>query len=123
MASLRLLVLAFVREYFARWGASPSYSEIAAGLGTNRERVRKAVKRLVAGGLLLRTPGPRGLALPDDCGEALRQLRAAGWQIDVGKRSVTKRPLQRVPRLDYPTTATVGGDENGQSGAGTEEGS
>jgi Mn-dependent DtxR family transcriptional regulator len=51
MASFRLLVLACVREYIEANHDSPSYGEIAAALGSNRTRVRKAVKQLAAEGL------------------------------------------------------------------------
>ena len=101
MASRRLLVLAFVREYFARWGSSPSYGEIAAALATNRSRVRDAVRQLVRAGQLLRVPGPRGLILPDIRDQALRQLRELGWHVDDGARTVTHSTLLARPPLDY----------------------
>ena len=53
MASFRLLVLAAVREYIATNGGSPSYGEIANRLGSNRERVRKAVYKCPAKALLI----------------------------------------------------------------------
>ena len=113
MASLRLKVLAFVRGYIRAHGGSPSYGEIAAGLNTNRERVRKAVKRLIANGELARVPGPRGLALPDDERAALRRLEAAGWAIDPAARTVTNRPLQRGFDLDYVRGEPEGGRRAG----------
>lgn len=99
MASFRLKVLGFVRRYWESYGGSPSYGEIAAGLSTNRERVRKAVKRLVMARQLVRTPGPRGLALPD--GKA--------------RRAVTNRPLRPRFDLDYIPP--------GENGAGNGDGS
>lgn len=101
MASLRLLVLRFIREYLSDWGASPSYGEIAAALDTNRTRVRKAVKSLAEEGLLLRTPGPRGLALPDNLAEAVRLLKALGYAVDTAAFRVTHSPLQDETVLDY----------------------
>lgn len=112
MASLRLLVLAFVRDYFGKWDASPSYGEIAAAMTppSNRTRIRKAVKSLVADGLLLRSPGPRGLKLPDSREAALRVLRELGWRIDEDitaafpadrREGVTNPPLLPPPELDY----------------------
>lgn len=107
MASLRLLVLAFVREYFDAWHASPSYGEIANGLNTNRTRIRKAVKSLAADGLLLRAPGPRGLALPTVRDECVRQLRSLGWAVDEdvhrAREGVTEGTLLPPPALDYPS--------------------
>ena len=106
MASFRLLVLKFVRAYIGEWGCSPSYGEIAAALDSNRTRVRKAVKSLVRGGLLLRQAGERGLALPAEAETAKRVLRALGWRIDerghAAAAPVTKRPLLPPPALDYP---------------------
>ncbi|MDG6079770.1 GntR family transcriptional regulator [Erythrobacter litoralis] len=106
MASFRLLVLAFVRDYLAEMGESPSYGEIAAGLDSNRTRVRKAVKSLAADGLLLRRAGKsRGLSLPSIRQEAIRQLRELGWTVDEDNLSaaepVTKPPLLPPPALDY----------------------
>lgn len=78
MASFRALVLGFVRSYLTEWGQSPSYGEIAAGLGSNRTRVKRAVVSLERAGLLLRTPGTRGLALPDEIERARQLLERAG---------------------------------------------
>lgn len=121
MASLRLKVLAFVRAYIRAHGGSPSYGEIAAGLGTNRERVRKAVKRLIAAGELGRAPGPRGLVLPSDEREALLRLGALGWSIDearmrLGLPGVTKRPLRGNVELDYVPERPEGDGGEGDDG-------
>jgi hypothetical protein len=104
MASLRLLVLRFVRSYLSHWGASPSYGEIAAGLDTNRTRVKKAVRSLTADGMLLRRPGPRGLAIPDDVTDAVRLLKAHGYKVE----PVTNGPLQDDPLLDYDPCGSRG---------------
>lgn len=116
MASLKLLVLKFVTEYIQQWHGSPSLGEIGAALGTNRTRVRRALRTLVAEGQLMRVPGPRGLSLPDDEPVAVRQLRARGWTINPGTRtatpprssgpaserkSVTNQPLLPPAELDY----------------------
>lgn len=116
MASWRLLVLAFVREYLDQWGESPSYGEIANALGSNRTRVRKAVRSLERDGMLLRAQGPRGLSLPTVRDEALRQLRALGFVVDedclVVRRPVTDPPLLPPAELDYPDPQTDGdGDD------------
>lgn len=106
MASFRLLVLAFIRDYWDEIGASPSYGEIAAGLESNRDRVRKAVKSLARDGLVLRTPGPRGIKLPSVIEESVRQLRELGWQVDEDLREarspVTNPPLLPPAALTYP---------------------
>lgn len=78
MVSFRGLVLAFVDSYINSWGQSPSYGEIAAGTGSNRTRVKRAVVSLERAGLLLRTPGTRGLALPDEIERARLTLIKAG---------------------------------------------
>lgn len=124
IASFRLLVLAFVREYITLLGHSPSLGEIANRLQSNRTRVRKAIRSLVDDGLLLRTPGPRGLTLPTMRDEAVRQLRALGWTVDedVGRAHcpVTKGTLQLEPVLDYlPAERTgAGHDEFGHDHRG-----
>lgn len=126
MASFRLLVLAFIRDYIALMGQSPSYGEIAAKLESNRTRVRKAVKSLVADGLLLRTPGPRGLALPSMREEAVRQLRALGWHVDedalLAHSPVTNPPLLPPAALTYPARRIVSEDDNGDIGEGRDKG-
>lgn len=101
MASFRLLVLDFVRQYLSRWGQAPSYSEIAAGLGADRSRVRHAVKKLVRQGLLMQAPHPRGLSLPEDMARAIDALRSAGWTIDAGSKSATNAALPGAVVLDY----------------------
>lgn len=78
MASFRALVLDFVRDYIARWGQSPSYGEIAAGLASNRTRVKRALRSLELAGLLLRRPGTRGISLPGDIEQARLTLERAG---------------------------------------------
>ena len=125
MASFRLLVFAFVRDYISLMGASPSYGEIANKLKSNRTRVKRAVLSLVQDGLLLRTPGPRGLRLPTMRDEAIRQLRDLGWVVDeevlrLGPPGVTNPTLLPPPELDYPSrrrTGDIDGEQGGQ-GAG-----
>lgn len=115
MASFRLLVLAFVRQYITAHGASPSLGEIAAALRSNRKRALKAVKALAGQGLLLRVPGPRGLALPEEQDAAAALLRNLGWRLlpsgVTDPAGVTDRGLPPVPVLDYPG----GHEQTGQS--------
>lgn len=112
MVSFRLLVLAFVRDYIGKRGASPSMGEIANGVlpPTNRTRVKQAVRSLAADGLLLRTPGPRGLRMPTERDAALRVLRELGWRVDWDtevayppdrRQGVTDPPLLPPAELDY----------------------
>lgn len=121
MASFRLLVLGFVRDYIGRLGESPSYGEIAARLNSNRTRVRRAVKSLAQDELLLRSPGARGLALPSTRDNAIRQLRELGFTVDTDFSSirppggpVTNPPLLPPAELTYPKRSTDGdGDGSG----------
>jgi biotin operon repressor len=96
MASFRALVLEFVRDYLTRWGQSPSYGEVAAKLGTNRTRVKRAVVSLERAGLVLRRPGTRGLSLPDEIARARQLLESAGLL------PVTNPTLLPPAALDYP---------------------
>jgi len=112
MSSFRLLVLGFVRDYWTDHGGSPSYGEIANALDTNRMRVKRAVLALVDDGELLRTPGARGLRLPDQHENALNRLRELGYAIDPERKvvsfpgqPVTKPTLPVPPELDYPRDA------------------
>ena len=102
MASFRALVLAFVRDYLTQWGQSPSYGEIAAGTGSNRTRVKRAVVSLERAGLLLRSPGTRGLALPDEIERARLTLERAGL-LPAAAAPVTNPTLLPPAALDYPS--------------------
>lgn len=113
MASFKLLVLAFVRRYLADWGSSPSFGEIANGLEADRSRVRKAVRRLVAQGLLLRAAGPRGLSLPTEQEAAAQLLRQHGWQVLPGGGA--NRPLPRSVVLDYDPLHEQSGDQQARA--------
>lgn len=113
MASQRLLVLDFVRRYFAQWRHSPSQGEIAAALDIDAGKVRRAIRSLARDGMLLRTPGPRGLVLPDTEAEALRQLRALGWIVNPIDEVVAKATLLPPAALDYPD---IGDEEDGTNG-------
>ena len=119
MASQRLLVLDYVRDYLTRWGASPSYGEIGAHLGIDRTIVRRALRSLERDGLVLRTPGPRGLALPGAEADAIRKLRAMGWTIDAAAARVTKETLLPPAALDYIEPSAEGGTDGGAADTGT----
>lgn len=125
MASRRLLVLAFVRDYINRWGQSPSYGEISNGLAISPTRARQLVKTLVAGGQLTRSPGPRGLSLPTLRDEAIRQLRELGWSVDEDTLRVAApcahSTLRRPILIDYLDGRTVEQDAGQSSGSGSNE--
>lgn len=118
MSSRRLLVLAFVRDYLAKWGESPSHGEIAAGLGISRTRSRQHVKALVKSGQLLSRPGPRGLSMPTLRDEAVRQLRELGWTVDddVGEMRApcANSTLPGSTLLDYLPSQSDGDVGNGE---------
>lgn len=116
MASFRALVLDFVRSYLTRWGQSPSYGEIAAGLDSNRTRVKRAIVSLEREGLLLRRKGTRGLALPDEIAKARQLLERAGLM-----PTVTNPTLLPPAVLDYPER--IDGDQGQrQDGASGDDG-
>ena len=134
MASLRLLVLDFVREYICRWGHSPSYGEIANGTNTHREGARRAVKSLVGDRMLLRVPGPRGLSLPSQRDQAIELLRQQGYVVDedighvappISARTgslVADTPLLPAAALDYfPADDEADGNDNGPDEEGERE--
>lgn len=126
MVSLRLLVLAFVKGYIGKWGASPSYGEIAEATGTNRTRVKKAVRSLQADGLLLRLNRPgsanaRALALPAQRDAAAQLLAGLGYRVlrsdGSAAAAITDRPLRAAERLDYdPEHGTQLESVRGQDG-------
>lgn len=133
MVSRKLLVLAFVRDYIASWQGSPSYGEIAAGVGVSQTRAKQLVKALVKEHRLLRRPGTRGLSLPARHREALQALREAGWNVSQDNKLAVapdcpKTTLQPPPVLDYVAPhkgdargidRTVGTAASGTGRAGT----
>lgn len=117
-ASFRLLVLGFVRQYWKEMDESPSYGEIAAGLQSNRTRVRHAVRSLVTDKKLIRRPGTRGLMLPSAQDKAIRHLEELGFEVDTREkrirrreRAVTNPPLLPPAALTYPTRHGTQGED------------
>ncbi|MEL7783769.1 hypothetical protein AAG607_12155 [Citromicrobium bathyomarinum] len=126
MASFRLLVLDFVREYLTLNGASPSYAEIAAGLECSRTRVKHAIRSLVRDRLLLQGDTPRSLAMPTERDAAIRALVGLGYRVDTDARTiaepVTDPPLLPTSSLTYPRDGHSederNGDGQGKAGGG-----
>lgn len=129
MASFRLLVLAFVRDYITRFGVSPSQGEIGHALDVTRTRVRHALRSLEKDGLILRGRGERAITLPSLRDEAIRQLRDLGWTCDEQLRRIAAgSPVSTVlppPELDYPDDGAplsqdgaMDGEDRGKERAG-----
>lgn len=110
MGSRRLQVLAFIRDYLARWGQAPSQGEIANALQITRTTAHRALRSLAADGLIRRTGQPRGILLPSAEHEALAVLRQLGWLVAGGADS----RLLSGPVLDYLPPTPKSGDPNGQ---------
>ena len=141
MASRKLLALDFVKQYFARWGGSPSLDEIAAALGVSKQRASELVRALAEDGQILRTPGARrGLDLPEPAqtpsrADLLLMLSDQGWTLTddglliapeadrVEPAALTKAGLTLVPELDHVAPDDTGdgtgaGDEGADGGNG-----
>lgn len=118
MASLRLLVLRFIQDYIAQFHVGPSLGEIGAAFSIDRSQARKAVLLLAGDGLVLKAPGTRGLALPEQRDQAVRLLRSLGWSVDDAGRMATNRPLMEGPVIDYIPTPKRKQRRSGQHGIG-----
>lgn len=99
MASRKLLVLAFIRGYIARWGGSPSISEIAEGTKSSKGAVKVALRALATEHRIIRRPGNRGITLPERVADALRELRDAGFIVD--DDVLRAPPPPPAPVLDF----------------------
>lgn len=115
MASFRGLVRVFIRDYIGNYGISPSQGEIARHFECQRGRVRDAIRSLERDGLVVRTPGPRGLRMPSEREEAVRKLQELGFVVNAedGVIELPARPLSPLlppPGLDYPPSSTEKGD-------------
>ncbi|CAN5369844.1 hypothetical protein BH10PSE14_BH10PSE14_04540 [soil metagenome] len=119
MTSRKLQVYRFIVDYIVSWDGSPSYDEIAAGVGTNKSRVYAIVRQLAAEGKILHRPGARrGISLPAmaariSLDDALSKLRAAGYRVDadvmeVGVPIVTNSRLPGRPALEHIPPIEVG---------------
>jgi SOS-response transcriptional repressor LexA len=76
-------VLAFLIEWIARWGTSPSFADISRDLKMSSTRAKQLVKQLVERGVVEQIPGAtRSLRVRDVAGSrnALEHaLRNLGW--------------------------------------------
>jgi hypothetical protein len=94
MRSRKLQALDFIRRYFAKWGQSPSYGEIAAELGVSKQRASDLVHDLAVDKMVEHVTGrARGIRLVDrgeeiSEAEAMAKLRQLGWTIDGDAMSV-----------------------------------
>lgn len=121
MSSRKLQVLDFIKRYYAAWGSSPSYGEIAAGLTISRTRAKAIVNRLASEGQINREPGGRrGITLPVPAhplteADALLLLRREGWTVDADAQRLdlsaspcTNPTLPPVFDLDHIPDVEVG---------------
>lgn len=106
MSSRKLLVKAFIEQFYAEHGMGPSNGEIAAGTGSDRDQVRRAIKVLSRARLIEYWPGvPRGVRPIGSTERALELLRADGWIINDDDQAIGP-PLIDV--LDFtPETGLI----------------
>jgi len=98
MTSRRQLAFRFIERYWATNNRSPSYGEIAAGIGADRDRAREAVKGLVRAGIVNQQPGvPRSITLPSREEAVLAALRREGWRINASLRELIPPILSPLP--------------------------
>lgn len=126
MASRAQLALHFIERYWAAHNHSPSYGEIAAGIGVDRFRARDAVRALERTGRVLRQRGrARGIVLPSRREAVLNELRREGWQVKDDARELlppTYPPLSVPPALDHITGIEGWGHGDADGNGGGSEG-
>jgi repressor LexA len=66
MTKLQAKILAFIREFIAKNGYSPSGEEIAKGVSTHATTVRLNVNELHRRGYIIKGDGARNIRLPDE---------------------------------------------------------
>ena len=66
MTKIQAQILAFIREFIAEHGYSPSFAEIAKGVDTWPGTARVNVIELHKRGYLIRGEGVRNIRLPDE---------------------------------------------------------
>ncbi|WP_156349172.1 MULTISPECIES: hypothetical protein [unclassified Sphingomonas] len=98
MVSRRQLALRFIKSYWSTNNCSPSYGEIAAGIGADHGRAREAVKSLVKAGIVNQQRGvPRSITLPTEEEAVLAALRQVGWRINAEIRELIPPTLSPLP--------------------------
>lgn len=124
MGSSKIAAFAFIRQFIVEWQRGPSLSEIANAIGRSKDTARRAVRRLDHEGLIIRTPGERGIRLPDvpkliSRDEALARLRDEGFVIDEDVLHVSvpgpARPITTLPllaKLDHIPDIDFSGDSH-----------
>jgi SOS-response transcriptional repressor LexA len=130
MTSRWLQALDFIKRYFARWGYSPTLSELAAGLDVSIKRAHEIVHRLAEEGMIEVVAGKaRGMRLLDRAQEisdadVLLRLSAMGWKIYDGNVimsppiaaafPLTDKGLHSLPVLDHNRAGTTGAGKRGK---------
>lgn len=115
MSSRKLLVKAFIEQFYAEHGMGPSLAEIAAGTGAGHEfdlsRARRAIRALAREGLIDHLPGvPRGVRPIGVVEQALELLRARGWVIndeDQAVATIGQDVLDFTPEAGLIVTKTT----------------
>jgi SOS-response transcriptional repressor LexA len=113
MRSRKLQALDFVKRYWARWGHSPTYSEIAAEIGVSSQRARELVVQLSDERQLEILRGKtRGIRLIDrreEISEADVMIRLAqlGWHI--GDLADVDAGAAQAPLVKKPTDGAAPG--------------
>jgi hypothetical protein len=125
MSSRKLQALAFIRHFYARWGASPTQGEIAAALHISKKRANNLVHQLSTEKMIEIVAGKtRGIRLVETAEELsepeiLVRLSAMGWTIADGGQIIqpplTDKGLPLLPVLDFNPSETdsagTGGEE------------
>lgn len=126
MASRAQLALRFIERYWAAHNYSPSYGEIAAGIGVNRDRARGAVRALERDGRVYRQRGrARCIVLPTRREAALAELRREGWHINNETLQLsppTYSPLSVPAALDHISAVEGWGNDGADRDSGGSQG-
>lgn len=136
MRSRKIAALDFIKRYYARWGYSPSHSEIAAELGVSRQRARELVEQLSDEKQIRVVAGKaRGIRLAERLDEisitdAVLRLRREGMTVlhdaegaertaaELAGEPLSYTPLSAPPDLDYFPDVDSGEERNDSNGGG-----
>jgi len=127
----KLIALEFIRQFWAKWNASPSLQEIGNALNTTPSHARRYVLKLAEEQLIEYRPrSPRGITLPSRHSEALRDLLAAGYTVIVGAQQIVPpngMPIRHGHGTNYALTLVPelvhipdlqGGDQHDETDSG-----